>query len=427
MKHLLKPLTLAAILTVPSPMLANPYCAELAEVDQLPKKYAKRGPFYADTKTGWIVGADQLKNDFTVADETISLWTEINAAFEEKGTTLAVLAAPPRALFAPKLPKTVSYDTDKSLSGFSDYVSALNDAGIAAPDLTALLQSEYAADFYFARDTHWTPKGAAVSAALLAEKLTEQKASEIIDRIQFSVTYSEKGSLSTVVEKTCGVRPKAEIVTSPVYSQQGGASALLDDISDQAIALVGTSFSDRYQRDTYQVSGAVSHAMKASVDNFSVTGGGLVGAMEAFILGGALSTGRYKTVVWEAPYTAPLTNISGLRQILGALHQGRSEAIAYEGSLSSDWTQVDADFSTSDVRSIRVQTPGVSTGKLELEFFDAEGQKTRVKLSKSDRVRSEERSDIWNVSLTALPISNISRFKVKIKSGANLASVRLIK
>ena len=427
MKHLLKPLTIAAILAAPSSVLASPYCAELASVDQLPKKYAKRGPFFADAETEWIVGTDQLKSDFTVTDEIISLWTEINMAFKERGIKLAVLAAPPRALFAPQLPKTVEYDTDTSRSGFANYMSALNAAGIAAPDLSAFLQSEYAANYYFARDTHWTPKGAAISAAMLAETLTEQKASAIIESIDFSDTYSEKGSLSTVVEKTCGVRPKSEIVPSPVYSQQGGASALLGETSDPAIALVGTSFSDRYQRDTYQVAGAVSHAMKAPVDNFSVTGGGLVGAMEAFIMSGTIDSGRYKTVVWEAPYTAPLTNVSSLRQILGALQQGESEAIAFEGDLSSDWFQVNAGFSTSDVRSILVQTPGVSTGKLELEFYDAEGQKTRIKLRKSDRVRAEERSGIWNVSLAAFPISNIARFKVKMKSGGSFASISLIK
>ena len=45
MKHLLKPLILATFLAAPSSMLANTYGDELATVDQLPKKYAKRGPF----------------------------------------------------------------------------------------------------------------------------------------------------------------------------------------------------------------------------------------------------------------------------------------------------------------------------------------------------------------------------------------------
>ena len=233
--------------------------------------------------------------------------------------------------------------------------------------------------------------------------------------------------MSTVVEKTCGLRPKAELVFAPVYTQLGGASALLEDTSEQAIALVGTSFSDRYQRDAYQVAGAISNGMDASVDNFSITGAGLVGAMEAFIQGGALESGRYKTVIWEAPYTAPLTNVSGLRQILGALHRKGDETLAYQGRISNDWMPVGFGFSSDDFRSIRVQTKDLSIGKLELEFYNSDGHKTRIKLTKSDRVNVDERSDVWMVSLAAFPIKEVSRFKVKMTDGAKLASIHLVK
>lgn len=427
MKHLIKTFAVATLLAAPTPLLANPFCDALGNVDELPKKYAKRGPFHVDAQTGWIFGNDQLKGDFTVTGEAAALWAEIAAAFAAKGVTLTALVAPPRPLFAPSLPQSAQYNVQTAQANFAQYIAALNEAGIAAPDLSVRAATANAEDYYFARDTHWTPKGAAVSAAMLAEKLTGQDVDETVKDIEFSDTYSEKGSLSTVVEKTCSVRPKAETVIAPVYTQKGGASALLGDTADQAIALVGTSFSNRYQRDTYQVVGALSHAMKSSVDNFSVTGGGLVGAMEAFILSGALDSGRYQTVVWEAPYTAPLTNVSGLRQILGALHQGGGETVAYKGALSSNWTQVDAGFSTANVQSIRIQTPSVSMGKLELEFYDTQGRKTRVELTKSDRINVEERSETWTMSLADFPITNISRFKLKMKEGVKVATLKFIK
>lgn len=423
MKHLLTTFALAALLSVPTPLLANSFCAKLGNVDQLPKKYAKRGPFHTDAQTGWIVGSDQLKGNFAVTDEAVVLWTEIVAAFESKGVTLTALVAPPRPLFAPHMLTAMGYDANKVQAGFTSYLSALNAAGIAAPDLSSFVGE---ADYYFARDTHWTPKGAALSAAMLAETLTGEATSTILKDVQFSDSYTEKGSLSTVVEKTCGARPNAEVVASPVYSKQGDASVLLADTSDPAIALVGTSFSDRYQRDAYQVAGALSHSLQASVDNYSVTGGGLVGAMEAFITSGALDEGRYKTVIWETPYTAPLTNVSGLRQILGALHQNGVETAVYDGGISTDWKQVEFDFSASAYGAIRVHTPGVSTGKLELEFYNADGQKTRIKLTKSDRVEETERSDVWAMSLTALPIAEVSRFKVKMETGAEGVSIHLV-
>ena len=410
MTPVLKNLILAASLAValPATAAADPFCAALGEVDQLPKKYQKRGPFYTDASSGWIVGHDQLKSDYAVTAETSALWRDIRAAFEERGVQLVVLAAPPRPLFAPAqmaLPET--YERDAQQKAFSDYIAALNAAGIVAPDLTEVESQTDA--FYFARDTHWTPMGALQAVAALNAAMGGTPAATALEGVMSADSYVEKGSLSTVVEATCGTRPMAETVRATTYVQNGTAADLLGDVTSSArTALVGTSFSDRYQRDAYQVADALAFVMDQSVDNHSVTGGGLIGGMEAFINAGHLAEGGYTTVVWEVPYTTPLTQIDGLRQVLGLLHGPvRAATETQQVALDDTWTNIAHDVSLDAVSVIEIVTPKVDTGQLLVELISEDGVKIRTKLVKSDRVDPGSRTTRWAMATGHLPVNEI--------------------
>jgi len=427
MTSILKTMSVALSLAVALPVAADPFCAALEDADQLPKKYQKKGPFYTDATSGWIVGRDQLKSDFAVAEETSALWRDISKAFADRGAQLVVLAAPPRPLFAPEhMALPVTYDRMKQQQAFSDYIAALNAAGIAAPDLSGF--HSVVDEYYFARDTHWTPMGAFHSVVHLKRAMGEQTNRGAGDDIEAEGTYTEKGSLSAVVEATCGARPVAETVPAATYVQQGGAAALLgDDISQDKIALVGTSFSDRYQRDAYQVADALSFVMDRPVDNYAVTGGGLTGALEAFLNTESLATAEYKTVVWEVPYTTPLTQVDGLRQVLGKLHRPVGAAMETRTlTLGDAWTTVDHDFSLSEVSVIELETPGVDTGKLVIELIDRDGTKIRTRLTKSDRIDSASRSTNWVMATDHMPIKDIARIKVRL-TGVNSQSTATIK
>ncbi|MEH6522972.1 alginate O-acetyltransferase AlgX-related protein [Sulfitobacter sp.] len=422
MIRILTHLTLAASLTLAVPATAAPYCADLNVQDQLPKKYQKRGPFYSDVSTGWIIGKDQLKNKYAVTSEAIALWKEIKAEFDNRGANLIVMAAPPRPLFAPgaaidamDLPEDLNLSEIKK--GFSDYITALNAAGIVAPDLSVIAQGPAAEGYYFTRDTHWTPQGAALSAAHLNASIGNASVQDSMARITNTATYEEKGSLAGVVKDACGNRPKIEVVSAPQYAQQGSASSLLGDapIKDE-IALIGTSFSDRYQRDAYQVADALAFMMDASVDNFSVTGGGMVGSMETFIRSGALKEGNYQTVVWETPYSAPLTHVDGLRQILGAL-QTTSESIeigTLDTHVGDDWVSYEQIFSIEDIQTLEIETKQTNTGQLVVEFIHADGKKTRTKMGKTDRIAADLRSNKWAFSLKNMSTSQIVRIKLRL-------------
>lgn len=418
MKKLLASVVLTAAIALPA--AAEPFCAALETVTGLPAKYQKRGPFFSNVNSGWIIGADQLKADYPVTDETTLLWAQIAAEFEALGAQLVVLAAPPRPLFASdtvmgSLGLSGTFDRAGTARAFASYIKALNNAGIVAPDLSALAAAETA--YYFKRDTHWTPTGAALSAAHLRAALDGTSVQEVMADVPTSGTYAEKGSLSTVVGKTCGTKPAPESVAAPTFAKQGTAASLLaDDTAGSHIALIGTSFSDRYQRDAYQVADALAHALDGSVENHAMTGGGLVGAMSAFIQSGALRTGTFQTVVWETPYTAPLTQIDGLRQVLGELAAARhaQRVTLHTGQVSDDWVSIRQAFRPSDYAGVDIHTPGQSEGTLLVELIAEDESKTRIKLVKSDRTEAGGRSDHWRFSLVGMDVSDVRRIKVRL-------------
>lgn len=437
MKTFISNIALVVALALPTTTVAAPYCETLLDADQLPAKYKKRGPFFSDDQTGWIIGRDQLKADFKVTEEAVLLWSDIVAEFNTYGVELVALVAPPRPLFAPQdVRDTVGlpadYDANKAAKSFSEYLLALNSSGIIAPNLLIAAEDQAENPYYFKRDTHWTPYGAAYSAAALADHLVDTSVIDAFSALSFSNEFSEKGSLSTVVDAACGSRPELEMTVSASYAKQGDANSLLGDVSsdEHSYALVGTSFSDRYQRDAYQVADALSYFVDAPVENFSVTGGGMAGAMEGFIRSGALASGKYKTVVWEAPYTAPLTNISSLRQVLGALISTRDHTDVAVKSLdiSKDWVEVKHDITTNGNIGLEIQTTDVSTGQLDIELYDAEDTKTRIKLIKSDRVDAQYQSNVWTIALGHLPTQTFTRIKVRMKKSisTNVASLRII-
>ncbi len=393
---------------------AAPYCDEMNSKDTLPKKFQKRGPFYSDAVSGWIIGDDQTRAKFRVSGEARHLWSAINAEFEALGVNLTVMAAPPRPLFAPEKARAAmgagGFDAAGVAKAFGGYIDALNEAGVPAPNL---LETATGAErpYYFQRDTHWTPSGAALSAKALSAVIGLTADAVAPD---YSATYEEKGSLSMVAEAACGDRPAPETVTAPDFARAGDASALLGAATGPALALVGTSFSNRYQRDAYRVADAIAHYTGASVENFSVSGGGVTAGMEAFIRSGRMA--EFKTVVWEAPYTEPLTNISALRQILGALISQRSTQSAGQNvDLSGDWVSVKPEVALTSNGALDIQVEGVEAGQLDVEFYDANDRKTRIKLRKSDRVDAALRSDVWSIALGRIDPASIVRIKLRLK------------
>lgn len=421
MKTLLISSLIAAVMFANSQAFAAPYCDALTDRNALAKKYQKIAPFYSDADQGWIIGNDQLKTDFSLSNEARFLLGRIVGKFKQYGVELAVVIPPPRPLFINTGETRLgSYDAQAAADSYNDYIQSLADIGFVSPNLLMPAKTMPKGKFYFLRDTHWTPEGSAISAIVLANTMgVVPDAERMFATLFFNEDYDETGSLSTVVNKICKQSLPPETVKAASFTQSGGALALLSDAPETAakIALAGTSFSNRYGRDVYRFSDALSFALDAMVENYSISDGGMTSAIETLILSDAFKSGAYQTVVWEVPYTQKLSNISGLRQVLGAFVALENKRIkpVYKGRASGQWISVSFQVPTAGALAVSVTANSVGISQIDLELYAQDKRITRLKLRKSNRIPENRRSDLWTASLAGVDLEGVNRVKIRLK------------
>jgi len=404
MKHLTA--ICAAILTAASAN-AEPYCADLLNSEGLPKKLARSAPIYSDQASGWIFTKDQLKDRYDMKSSSQALVTAVVEEFAKRDVALAIVIPPPRPIVAGQVlldsaMGTERYDLKAAEGSFKKLVEGLAETGAIVPNLqeVALSDQDIRESFYFRRDTHWTTTGSAVSAIRLAELVKVTRPDLFPNAGDFSHSdlvesdaIEEKGSLAKIVRDVCKLDPKVEI--APAYDlTRASANGLLGDTSDGAsIALVGSSFSDRYGRDHYRFGAALSRVFDAEVVNYSVSGGGPIGAIEAYVLSGALDRREHEFVVWEVPYTESFNSASFLRQLLGALElQNGDEIDSLVMKKPSKKTVVKVSDS-SPLSGIEIVSQDRSHQDFRLEVHFEDGSKSKVALRRRNSVPVEMRTN----------------------------------
>jgi alginate biosynthesis protein AlgX len=420
-------LALPLALTMANPDAAAPYCADLVNKDALDKKFKRLAPIHTDDQTGWIFTRDQLPDSFAMKAEAAMLMGQIATEFANRGMPLAIMIAPPRSIVAGQdiVDQTIgqrgAYDVAAATASFNSLITDLQAAGAMVPNLAdvAIGDPDTRAGFYFQRDTHWTPLGADRSARGLAATVAAARPALFPDALKTPVAspssemLGERGSLAKIVKSVCDTPLDEEIV--PLMAHQPVGGDLFGDLATGAprIALIGTSFSNRYKTDAYRVGDALAEAFGAQIDNFSISGGGMIGPIEAFILSGGLKQKDHDLVVWEVPYTESFNTISALRQMLGAL-KVRAGQVTTLGAITS--TTVDLNVQSPAGVTVRPANGDVRKITLELEFNKG-GRKT-IKLVRKSQIPADQRADLWAASLSGYEGRVLKSVKVSFSPNA---------
>jgi hypothetical protein len=408
------PLALAIALSLPAAAaFSEPFCGAFLNPDAMPAKYARLAPVLSDRRSGWIFTQDQLDADYRLKSRPKALLAEIAGAFDDLGIRLAILMPPPRPLAAGQkvLDAASGGLHDLNVAAVSASYSAMaadvRTTGILMPDLSRLASEPGPAAYYFRRDTHWTPYGAALSARALAAAATGDVPEEPAlaeDR------YKEPGSLAAMARAACGTASEPETV--PFAEIPGAGGSLLGiNAPELKAVLAGSSFSDRYKKDAYRVADALAAYLQADVANFSVSGGGPIGAIESLIASGHLDGGRFDLLVWELPYTEGLNNESALRQLLGALQlrYGReAEAAVLEPGIP---LEINAETGLPIVLRLEGLDKGQERHTVEIRYKDR--KPSRIKLVRKARIPHELRQGPWAASLTALPSQQVQEIVLR--------------
>ncbi len=407
---------------------AEPICTQLMSPDTMPKKYKKLAPVLSDADGGWIITNDQLRPTYSASDETLRLLQEIVQEFENRGSHLAILLTPPRPAIAGQqviddlAGGPHDFDAARALDSFSETVERLQKTGALVPDLAKVAtgQPELRNNYYFKRDTHWTPMGALASVQDLATQIAAQGVEAFLDvgtgladLDHDSQTLQERGSLSDMTDAVCGKRLAAEVVKLPIF-HSGETDLFADGPQKPRIALAGSSYSDRYKKDYYRVAESLAAAFDAQVDNYSVSGGGSIAGIESLVLSGALDAGDYDLVVWELPYTFWKNTESFMRQLLGALRinkgGGQTLTITEQGGIGSQPTSPVPDYLVVEVGETDMR-------RVKVTLKNATGQKETVSLVRSPRVPSDRQSNRMAYSLEGLLVGTIVQVSLRSDRG----------
>lgn len=407
--------------------VAAPICPQMLTKSTLEKRYQRLAPIYNSDDTGWIFGSDQFDNTYALDEVQKNLMAQIVDRLAAQGTQLAMLIAPPRPVIAGQevvdatLGKAATKSVVDDAVSFQRMIEHLNAKGAVAPDLLELATSNATirGSYYFMRDTHWTNTGAAHSAIALAQALDPDVFPAFdVDSLGVLEQFAERGSLSDIARATCGIDPQPE--TSPVFDYAPHlptSGNLLGDAAVDAV-LVGTSFSDRYKRDQYQVADALSAALGVNVVNLSVSGGGMIGPFESYILTGQFAAQKPPLLIWEFPYTYQLKE-PHLRQILGALHANDTTSRVAVFDVVDGAVELPL---SPDMHQLGITPIGGEPLKLSTKLRLADGSVVKLPLSRKSRMAEVAKLDTWWVGLSGYDLTG-ARFELAFKPTATVTRV----
>lgn len=407
---------------------AAPFCDTLLDANALPGSYARLAPIYSSSDTGWVFTNEMLTTHYAMKSQSERLMAEIVAEFTRRDVPLAIMIAPPRPLVAGQATVeatvgTAGYDAAAARQSFDTLIAQLRDAGAIVPNLVDAAQMTQASgpEYYFQRDTHWTAYGAALSAQSLAAEISATRpdiSAPALPEIALSDTIEqEKGSLAAIIRNVCEIEPATEPFALANFPARTG-DLLADTTDTPNVALLGTSFSNRYKTDFYRVGDALSWALDREVLNLSQSGTGMIGIIEGFVYSGGLEH-PLDLVVWETPYTESFNSTSNLRQLLGALQSKSTDKTIIAQGAVGDRVEIGA----SQPDYIEIHTGDIDPIEIRVRVVLTNDKTKTIKLRRRDRVPAEMRSQVLAASLTQFG-HDIQSVSIKIKSDEDGSDIR---
>lgn len=264
-------------------------------------------------REGVLVGSD----DWLFTDEEVAFYegaaaeTARKLAFidqtrtrlAEHGATLIVALVPDKSrVYAEHVGRPLPNYTSARYGAFrADLVAG----GVLAPDLlTPLQNAKTDTQVYLRTDTHWTPAGAEVVAATLADALADKDIPGLFEAEYETETTGQRpheGDLLKflplgVLRSRLG--PPPDHLETRRTQNVSGSSGGLFGAQTVPVTLIGTSYS---ADDTWNFAGALQKELGADVLNLAAEGRGPLPPMRAYLDSPELRDTPPTLVVWEIP------------------------------------------------------------------------------------------------------------------------------
>lgn len=187
---------------------------------------------------------------------------------------------------------------------YADAHAALQQAGIAAPDLlTPLRQGKGRAPTFLRTDTHWTAHGAGLAAQTLAGAVREALPAPAVPKTYLAVgeaAREHRGDLLNFLPLDpyfSSLLPPAEEIV-PMHVEAQGEGDLFGEAAAPRIALIGTSYSANTH---WNFAGALQQALGEDIANYARDGRGPYTPMFDYLAGEDFRRSPPALVIWELP------------------------------------------------------------------------------------------------------------------------------
>lgn len=380
-------------------------CPQLADESAYASDIKSLAPLDLDPETGWILRDHDTLLDFGFSDEGVALMAELVRVLKERtGTQLVTIVPPPRGIFAPN-----TQDQEQRRALYDNLHAQLKATGAIVPDIFQAIDATPGAfeDYYYRSDTHWTPKGALLSAQAIAlaldqaGMLPEPPADPKFELTGDFQPSERDGALLRAVEKVCEVELAGETAQIPVIvpvQPADTATALFGD-QDEAdaskIVLVGTSFSFN---DQFRWADSVGFALQHEIDNRSVSGGAFDSAIVAYAES-SLYADQPDLLIWEflPHYIKPYLG-TRVRDVIASVI-GSCDADVLSSATPVQFTDNEwgAEMTVPSGHDIlNLSLPGVDLGTVRFKLKVPNTDDVRGLATRRDRVAEDLRSDQWS-------------------------------
>lgn len=313
-------------------------CSAVTDPDQYQGRGMKLMSFIAPGNDRWLFRSSvDLVNDFGIPPAAQPEFARLMRTFAAKGTHVAIAVQPTRGLMhhdKVRPDRAYGFDYIKASSNLRKMQQQLKAGGAIVPDMLQVVQNPPQNEYFFRRDSHWTPSGAQATARVLADEIMRQPFYKDLTnktyRTEPGVTIPKNGILDMALGRICnnifGYQFVQNYRTVPDSSD---ASGLFDEAPDPEVVLVGTSNSAAREDETrqYNFDGYLKEYLSVDILNFALPGAGQDGALLEYLLSGSYSPDQApKLVLWELPANYTLDSPHLYRQLIPAINGGCSKA-----------------------------------------------------------------------------------------------------
>jgi alginate biosynthesis protein AlgX len=360
---------------------------------------------------GWLFRPADFRMDFAATSATIGYFDRLRRTLAAKGQALVVVLPPPRgmAAFSHVDPAAMpnGYSADEARKKYRGFIDQIRKAGIAAADL-----SEAPANYYSSGDFHWTPEGAAWTAAAVAQEVKKLPAYGGLRKQKFKTAVAglappRRGALEEAVQHACGVNIR--MTAGPVLTTVAENSAKGGNAAFAGIALLGTGNAAEDER--YGFAGALKRALSAEIYNAAAATGDATLAPYGYFSSDAYRRHPPKIIIWELAaghnYNNPASH-AAFRQMLSAIDGGCSDKAAlarWSGNLEASETNIFEGLEKTPLagKYLYLEASGVSPESLRAEILYGDGAADEINMAASPPAAGTRRYYLSLGDTTAAP------------------------